>query len=291
MARLKDTIVGKEGYGVYSPNPEATVDISALESGQQGISTNIAGYASNTAHMRKNIIAVLHEAPTGFQYLPNPEKWVAALKAMIELHSNSIEGLNATITTEYGEEIMGSAGEVMETESNATRERSIPVHTLTEKYGIPFNTLLTVWSTMLILDPDTNYPLIFSSGVDLPPEVLADFNSMTVLYFEPDATGTKVIRAWLCANMKPKTAGEVVGSRDLSTGAEITQYNIEFTAFTQVGAGVIALAQSYLDSMNATGVNPNLAPSFISEIEADVLASESGYSDSVNLKTEQAVTV
>lgn len=290
MARLKDTILGTEAFGAQSQNPDGIVDISQLQSGQNGISTNFAGYVSNTAYVRRNLIAVLVEAPKGFQYLPNPERWVATLKSLIELHANSIEGLTSTLTVEHVEEAVGGAGEMQETLSNVTRERSTPTFNWTEKAGKPVNNFLTAWITMLMMDPETKIPSVMALAGEKPTDVLPDFNSMTVLFIEPDPTNTRVVDAWLSTNMQPKSAGEVIGTRDLTVGGELTQYSVPFSALTQTGEGVRKLAQTYLAEMSKTGVNPNLSEAFVQGIEEDIKASDAGYADSVAAKAQQSLT-
>lgn len=306
MARLKSTILGNVGPGETSLAAAGMPDISQVDVGQNGHHTNHAGYASNTAYVRRNLIAVLVEAPAGFNNLPNPEKYIATLKALIELHPNSIEGLNGTLTAEFVEEAVGGAGEMQETLSNVVRERSVPVFNWTEKYNKVINSLYTTWMTGLMMDPETKIPNIMTRGTnaalngELPTDLLADYASMTVLFIEPDPTNTQVVEAWLSTNMQPKTAGEVVGSRDLTTGGELTQISVEFTALTQMGLGVRQMAQTYLNEMNKPGVNPNLAPAFVKDVRAanlgdgyaseDVLAAEAGYEDSVAAMSDAALT-
>lgn len=290
MARLKDTILNNVAHGEKSSNAKGMLDISLLSAGQNGFRTDLRGYVSNAAHVRRNLIAVLVEAPTGFNDLPNPEKYIATLKSLVELHANSIEGLNSTLTVEHVEEAVGGAGEMQETLSNVTRERSTPTFNWTEKEGKPINAIMTSWITNLMMDPETKVPGIMATGTT-PGDILPDYHSMTVMFIEPDRTHTRVVEAWLCTNMQPKTAGEVVGSRDLTTGGELTQYAVEFTALTQTGVGVRNFAQSYLAELNKPGINPNLSPAFVDQISEDIKAqTDSGYVDSVNDMSSNAIT-
>lgn len=276
MARLTNDMMGGKAYAENKTRP--MVDLSQKESGQQGFRPDLRGYASNSAHVKRNLIAVLVEAPTGFQDLPGSDRWVATLKSLIELHSKTIEGLTSTLTAEFVENPVGGAGEMQEDISNVTRARSTPTHVWTEKYGKPINAFLEGWITSLIMDPATKVPnVVTQAGVDVE-DLLPDYTGCTVLYFEPDPTMTKITRAWLCTNMMPKTAGEVTGSRDLTTGGESLDYNVEFTALTQEGFGVNKMAQEYLDNLNRTGVNPNYQPSFVEQI-SPVVDTDSGYAD------------
>ncbi len=292
MARLKQTILGQTVQGEDRQNAAGMLDVSQLQSGQNGHHTDFAGYVSNAAYVRRNLIAVLIEAPTGFKHLPEPKKWVATLKNLIELHPNSIEGLNATLTVEYVEEAVGGAGEMQETASNVTRERSLPVFNWTEKYGKPINAFFTAWISNLIMDPETKIPNVMSrEGQDPVTDILPDFHGMTVLFIEPDPTHTGVVEAWLSTNMSPKSGGEVIGARDKTAAGELTQYSIEFTALTQTGVGVRKLAQRYLANLNTTGTNPNVSDAFLKDIAEDVKGAEVGYSESLDAMAANSVEV
>lgn len=291
MARVSDKLM-ENGEAHSDRTFTPIVDIAKEKAGQQGLRTHFEGYVSNAAYVRRNIIAVLVEAPRGFQDLPNPDKWVATLKNLIELHANSIEGLQSTLTVDFVENAVGGAGEMQEDLSNVTRARSTPTFTWTEKYGKPINRFLTGWITNLMMDPITKVPRV-SMGVasgEGPSDLLPDYTGCTILFIEPDPTHTSVVEAWLCTNMHPKTAGEVLGSRDLTSGGESSTYSVEFTSLTQVGYGVDTLAQRFLDELSMSGVNPNVQPAFVEEIEADIRKSESGYREQTEKATQEAIT-
>ena len=272
MARLRDTILGQRGYGLHANAP--MVDLK--QGGQQGPMPNYPGYVSNSAYVRRNIIAVLVEAPVGFRLLEDPQLHIETLKALVELHPKSIEGLQNTLTVEHVENAVGGGGEMQEDVSNVTRSRSTPTFVWTEKYGMPVNAFFSNWITSLIMDPETKFPTAIAQG-QIPFDLLPDFNGMTVLFFEPDPTHTKVLKAWLCTNMRPKTSGEVSGRRDMTQGGESVDYSIEFTALTQHGVGVRRFAESILNSMNLAGMNPNMQRSHIESIDPYVDPNMSGY--------------
>jgi len=287
MARHADTIMGKHAYAEYSHVP--VVDVA--EGAQNGHMNDFRFWVNNSAYVSRNIVAILIEAPRGFRDLESPQYWVEALKAIIEKHSQRIEGLRSTITVENVENAMGGDGNMQEDTSNVTRERSVPVHTLIEKYGMPFNKFLEGWITNLIMDPITKVANVVTRNRNSrPTDMLPDYTSATVLYFEPDPTFTTIQKAWLCTNMRPKTGGQVEGTRDLTQGGESLTYSVEFTAITQVGVGVQNFAQRVLESMNLTGTNPNLRDAFVSAIDADVLAADNGYKEQVDEASRNFVT-
>ncbi len=279
MSRLADTILGQKAYGQYAQAP--MVDVK--NGGQNGPMTDLTSFVSNSAYVRRNIVALLIEVPRGFRDLdPGTNTYAETLKALIELHPKSIEGLNSTITAEFVENAVGGAGEMQEDISNTTRARSTPTFVWTEKYGKPIRAFLQNWIQGLMMDPITKYPLVISNeNGRKPTDLLPDYTGMTVLFFEPDPTHTKVLEAWLCTNMMPKTSGEITGRRDLTQGGESLDYSVEFTALTQHGFGVVRFAQRLLDGMNLNGMNPNLQRSFVDTIVADVTAAGKGYTESM----------
>jgi hypothetical protein len=277
MSRLKDTILGQKGYGLHAQAP--VVDLR--NGGQNGPMPDIGAYVSSSAYVRRNLIALLIEAPRGFQDLEDPATYIETLKALVELHPKSIEGLQSTLTVDFVENAVGGAGEMQEDIANVTRARSNPTFVWGEKYGKPVSQFLRSWITDIIMDPATKYPTVISRGIRKPQDLLPDYTGMTVLFFEPDPTHSKVMEAWLCTNMMPKTSGDITGRRDLTQAGESIDYSVEFTALTQQGVGVKQFAQRLLDSMNLSGMNPNLQKAFIQQVSADVKAADKGYTETL----------
>lgn len=273
--RLSNAIRAQQGFTANSQ----VVAVDIRQGMQNGSQTDFRGFVSNASYIRKNIICVLMEAPRGFRDLPGDESdWVGTLKALVELAPRTIEGLNSTTTYSFEDVPVGGAGEVQSNWSNTTRTPSTPTFGWVEKYGLVINRFMRGWGDGLLGDAITKYPtVIANSAANQPTDLLPDYTSATMLFIEPDPTHTQVQRAWLSCNMMPKTAGDEVGSRDLTQGGQLAEYSIEFTAMTQIGAGVNDLARVVLQSFNLSGMNPNLQQAFISDISADVKAQSVGY--------------
>ena len=278
MARLKNTVL-TPGSG-YSPTAQHQI-VDLRTGGENGFMTNPKAYVSGANYVRRNLIAVLLQSPAGFNDLPNPEYWHGTLKALIELHSQTIEGLASTVTVEYGETPVGGAGEMQEDMINVTRQRSVPVHGYPEKYGFAVGGFHLGWINYLIGDPETKIPWVSHLTGVQPADFLPDYDSATVLYFEPDPTHRKVMKAWLCSNMKPKSSGAIEGRREIAASMEILQHSIEYTARTEIGVGVNKVAQDILDKLQLSGSNPNNRPAFINAVSADVSAVDTGYQEEI----------
>jgi hypothetical protein len=200
--------------------------------------------------------------------MPNPDKWVQALKSLVELHAKTIEGLNAGLTVEFDEHPVGGAGEMQQEITDSKRARSEPSFGFVEKYGMPINTFLQNWIIYGMMDPDTKFAMAGTLPDTKPSDMLADWYSMTCLFIEPDPTHQRVVKAWVITNMMPKSDGEVIGKRDLTSASELSNLTIEFTGIAQYNLGTKVFAQNILDTINITNANPNLRPSFVQGIDA-----------------------
>lgn len=273
MARLTDAILDGRAYARGSHNP--MLDMSY--GGQQGYSPDMREWVSNANYMRKNLIPLLLEAPQFFKYLPEPEKWVSTLKSLVELHPRRITGFNRGLTVDTVSTPVGGGGEEQEEFSNVTRARSTPSFEWDEKYGMPIANFFYNYITYGMMDPDTKVANIGTLPGARPGDMLPDMYAATMIFIEPDPTHRKVVQAFLCTNMFPKGTGEIIGERDITSAKDITQRSVEWTAITQTGIGVNALAQMLLDRINITNANPYLRPAFINDVSRDVEDVGKGY--------------
>ena len=277
MARKDGAILDEKAFARGSNQPMLDPSMG----GQFGYAPDLTSWVSNQAYVRRNLVAVLLEAPRFFQIMPEPQKWVESLKALIELQARTIEGYNAGLTVELDEHAVGGAGEFQQEVTDVKRARSEPSFTFTEKYGLPIQTFLSNWITYGLMDPDTKYALAGTISGDEPADMLADWYSASILVFEPDPTHKKVVKSWVTTNMFPKSNGEVIGKRDLTAASETLTLTVEFTGLSQTGIGTNVFAQSILDNINTVNANPNLRPAFIQNIQSDVTAAADGYEKGV----------
>jgi len=285
MATMVDTILGEQAYGRWQEAP--MVDLK--QGGQHGPSTQFDTYLSSTAYVRRNLVAVLLDAPVGFQMLPNPDKWVEALKALVEVQPLTIEGLQAGLTVDTVETPMGGGGEIHQDPAGVTRARSQVTFTWKERYGKPISRFHSEWITNLIGDPITKAPAVVSLGAGAPSDLLPNFYGMTCLFFEPDPTYHRVQEAWLGTNMWPLSTGDIIGRRDLSSPGEGQDLSIEYTGIYQHGYGVRRFAQMIYEQFDLGGMNPNLQKAFMDGIGADVQAASSGYAEMLDKISSERV--
>lgn len=287
MKRDTGTLIGENvAYAKDATSPMANI----IGTGQHGYVHDIGSVLSNTAYVQRPLVCVLLNSPRGFRSLPNPEIYHATLKELMENGSRTITGLRATLTVDYTSNQIGHGTEVQEDIAKVTRERSVPVHTFTERYGKPINRFFTTWIEYLIGSGDNSIPKISVLGLNSgPADLLPDNTTATCMYIEPDPLHKTVVEAWLITNMSPKTGGQVEAQRDLSAPGQSVDYSIEFTGMGVYGAAVRATAQRIWDQINFVGADTGRRETFMTGIDADVEgATDAGYQSAVDdLKAEQ----
>lgn len=275
MARVSEALL--DGKAFSKDHTQPMLDLSF--GGQMGFSPDLTEWVSNQAYVRRHVFCLLLEAPKAFELLTdrNPELWVRNLRALVELHPRTIEGLNAGLTVETAETPVGGGGEMQEEVVDVKQARSQPVFTFDEKYGMPIQTFLRNWITYALMDPNSKVANIGTLQT-APPDMLADQYAATMIFIEPDPTHRKVVKSWLCTNMFPKGTGDIIGSRDIGSAMNLQQLNIEFSAITQVGLGVNRFAQKLLEDINIVNANPYMRKAFIESIDSKVAThNKTGY--------------
>lgn len=286
--RLANTFV-QNGAGFAKDSFAPVIDV-ASGGGQFGLITDFPSYASAMPYVRRNMLCRVLELPRGIEFLPEPDKWRAAIKAFMELHAKTIDGINTKLTLETVDTQFGGDGQVIAAPSNVTRGVPEPSVTAVERDGRPFFKLIEGWIVNLIMDPITKVPraAMLPQNRNRFLDVLPDTIGMTCLFFEPNPTFNRIEKAWLCTNMYPKETPDEEGKFDKNGAGEMQEFTIPFTALTQVGYGVKLLAQALLDDINTTGANPNTRPAFLQKVDAFV--SGTGFKEQLDNAAATAVS-
>lgn len=272
MARYTNPFIGNNGYGRGAA--VNTIDMS--QAGTKQFAPNLANMAANTPYARRNVVPFLIEPPLFFQYARDPDLMIRCLKAFIETHSRTVDGLNQQISVDTAESMVGGSGERIQTAINVTRTTSSPTHGAWELQGRAITKFIKWWITYGIGDENTKVPLVIADGRVSAANYDSRFYGATVLYVEPDPTFTDVVSAWLCTNMYPTATPPWEGSKDASQLGQTLDINIEFTALTDVSIGTELFARQYLQSLNLAGMNPNENPLWIEGVSADVAKANNG---------------
>jgi len=270
---------------IPSNDPLRTPTLDIGTGGQNGILTSPYQWTSSALYVRQKIMAVLIDAPAAMEFMENPDAQLAALKSLIELLPQTIDGLNSSVTWDYDGPAVGNAGEKFEAVIKASRAASAPSFTWADKYGMALTRYWTEYGRMLISDPDMQVPGIVAStnyvSAGSPP-ILPEMQSMTVLFFEPDVTMTNVTNAWLCTNMMPKSAGDIIGKREIGGSNETPNFTIEFTALTIIGKAVNILAKNYLSTLKLTDLRPLELYAYTDGVDPTVAQAATGLAEEIS---------
>lgn len=262
-----------------------TQPINLAEGGQNGAMMAPHQWVSAAGYQKQKIIPVLLSIPSAMRYMDNYETAVASLKALMEVLPVSIEGLKSTINFEYNDTPVGNAGEKFHTPTQATRDVSAPSYRWPDKYGAAVQRFWTEYGRLLIMDPDLGVPGIVASQAYIDagsPPILPDQQAMVMLFLEPDPTMRNVTHAWMCANMMPRTGGDVEGKREMQAANDVPEVNIEFTALTMTGRAVIEQAKAYLNSLALTNLRPTELKPFVTGISSAVADVTTGFKHKID---------
>lgn len=285
MSRVTDSLMDGLAFsnGANQPMLDLTVG------GQMGYVPVPAEWVSNAAYVRRNLIPILLEAPKFFQLMPDPQKWVECLRAIVERHCRTWEGFNAGLTVEFDEHPVGGAGEMQQEITDVKRARTEPSMTIVERYGMPVTTMIYHWICYGMMDPDVKLALSNTLAGERPDDMLPDWFTMSMAFIEPDPQHRRAVKTWVVVNMMPKGTGEITGRRDITAALEVTNLTIEWTGIATFNLGSNLFGQALLDRINMTSANPYLRESFIQEVDADVDAVATGYQHNVETLGESAV--
>jgi hypothetical protein len=287
MTRLSDTILQKgQGLGGNSVAPM----LNPTMGGHFGYDSEYTEVINSAAYIRKNIVLVMIKAPTGVDFLDNPELWRASMRAFFELHPKVIEGFARGLEVEFAETPVGAAGEMQEHATDVKRARTQLAITIDEKDGMPFAALLEGWIMELIMNPNTKVADVMTRA-NRPTDLLPDVQGCTLLAYEPNAQHTAPLKAWLGTHIMPRNSGENVGRREMTAASELTTYNIPFTGVWQSTNGVLKFAERLMAAMNISGANANARPAFMDAIDANVLATKKSYENGMENLGSTAVTL
>lgn len=261
--------------------------LNAMYGGQSGFTLDLANFINYTPYLRRQCVPVLVEAPRGFLDVAGGQECIAVLKALLETGYRSFEGLNQTIESEFvGTDL--SDGNTFEVISNSKYTQSAPSFAYVEREGRPVGTFFDWWRLDYGMDPQSKTPNIITKGVS-PADMLPDYYTATMLFFEPTKNWRQIDKAWLCFNMFPKNGAPIEGGRDLTRAGELVEFNIEFTCMQEISEGVNQFAQTILETFSLFGASSLKKQSSWQQIDANVQAKDTGFNDQLRRQTSTAI--
>lgn len=288
MKRYNDPMAPKSNMG--AGGSASTVNLA--QAGTQVFTPDLANIATNTPLVTRNVIPFLIEAPRFFKYAsPEVSKQLhRSLKALVENHVRTIDGLQQTVTVETADSPWGGSGEAIQTPTNVLLSRSNPTFGCWELQGRAIQRFIKWWITYGIGDYNTKIPRIVANG-NVPAEKYdATFYGATILFIEPDPTFQDVVSAALCTNMYPTTTGPWDMRKDVSQIGQNLDLSIEMTCIQDVSEGTIEYAKEIMKKLNVKGLNPNDHRSWVEGISADVDSANLGIKDQLIQSANNRVT-
>lgn len=272
MTRLRTQLIQGLSYGQGREKNAPMIDVSL--GGQYGYQANHGAFVANTGYTPRNVMSFLVDPPRGYDYLPNKDKSIATLRALIETQSKQITGLRTGLTIEYAERQFSHAGHMISDAQRVTEAMSTPTHVWDERYGRAIHNFWQWHTRMLIGEPGTQQPGLMNVAATPPDDALLDLYTFGTLYIESDPLRRFVVEAWLVLGMAPTSTGELESQFDVSSSQGVPEISIEFKGIPIVTDGVRAWAQELLDAINYVNAGPMQRKSYIDKIAADVLAAQ-----------------
>lgn len=284
--RITDSIVEKNSMFNGSGAPTLDMKYGGMSGYMPRIGKMVDGKAadewvSNQAYVQQNIIPILIKYPLGYDFLPNSEKWIRTLKALMEVHPLRITGFDSGLTAQFAEHTINGAGEMHEDVSQMQRNRTVVNYEWAPKANKAITKFWDYHMRYLMKDPDVQKPLVtkfLNVNNDAGGVYTADFYSFTMLYIEPDTTQENTVDAWLCSNHMPKTNGSRTGQLDKTAAGASEPITIEFTSITLNTDAVIEYADKVLKSLSIRNKIPDndlVLPA--NEINPNIEAIDEGY--------------
>lgn len=262
------------GYARNTNSP--MVDLT--KGGQFGNQSNIPAFYANTDYISRKARVLMLTAPEGWNYFDEGNTYIASLKAIIEVHAQSWEGFTDTLSVVSEQSAVSGGGEQQHTPTKVTREPSVPVLTIPEKYGLPVKATFESQIIDLIMDPDNDLATLYTLPEGRRPRhQLPNIYTFSILVFEPDPTFQYANRAQIVVNMYPQQGPEATMRFDKTAEGEKATYSITFNGLTQRGRGVLDFANRMIQEAKITNTSPQLAPPAISRVSDDVASGRGGF--------------
>ena len=289
--RLTNALVGNKLQNVNHGELANTTDLTLGAMG--GHLPNFQEFIAQTGYTPRNIRALLLEEPRGYTHLPDRVNRTRVLKSLIEVQANQITGLVRGLTVESSERQISQAGHMFADRTRVTQAQPNVNYTFTERHNAGISKFIMSDIRLLHGDPLTQRPGIFDivPAGSITTEVLADFATSTVLFYEPDVTGTKVVWAWLAANFFFETSTELESQFDISASLDVPTLSVSTKAFYDQEEGTQRMAQALLTRLIVPSYlngGPNSRPAFVNGVNAALTAAERGYIEDIKKEAARA---
>jgi hypothetical protein len=252
-------------------NPKGAFDLTVVGGGGEFV--DAAKLSNSTPYIKNPTQVRLITPPKGLLRLPNGQQHVAILKQLIETRNKTWTGFNPNLDLETHQIPWGWDRQMLTIPTTTIRQALAPSLTA-DSYYDNSNVLWWQWfAKTLYAHPDTQKPNF--AAMDSQPDswTFEDF-SFAILAWEPNAVGTKPLKAVLCSGMTLSNIPEIIMERNITATRTGEEHSIAFNCVYEDTSRVLDLAQGMMDAERASTINPEYRPVSITGVDADVLAAD-----------------
>lgn len=264
MGTFKESLIN--GIENITTGPGTVNNI--MEGGQLGLGSRLPNIDAATPLVFPSVVPVITHVPTMFYQV---DKMPELLKALVEQHTKTIDGVDFGYTVEEGDGYTLTDGQDVKVPLRGKRAAISPTMTLQEIQGnIVFNFMKT-WMSMLS-HPDTGFSKLssFIGSEDIDPFVFSYF-SMDLLLIQFDITmlPKNIIDAVFVTCMWPKGAGNIGIKKEVGTSTT-QERSLEFNGILQHNYNTYRAGQIIAEMLSLHKANFDYAVPIATDLDSEV---------------------
>lgn len=243
--------------GMVFPNSGTTFG-NIIDGGQLGFGNNLPNVDAATPLVMRPIVPIVMHAPTMFDYIPGLAN---VMKALIETHTKSIDGIDIQYTMDSGTTPAGQDGQERNVPTNAKRAQVNPQFVFPELNGNLVWNAFRTWMR-LIKDPDTQASSlagIVSGTTSLSPHILSMY-TMDILFIQYDTTlrPENIIDGYFITSMWPNDIG-TAGYKKQIGSSEVLERTVAMHGVLQHNPNTLIAAQNVAQLLQLHLIDYNYA--------------------------------
>lgn len=246
--------------------------------GQNGLAFDLRAFANSTPYVKQPLTIQLTRAPKAFEYHKDGKKLTAVLKRLIERGAKNWTGFTQVLEIETAQIPVGWDRQMLTVPTNTSRGPMQPSATFDSMYEEVDVKFWHYFIQTFIKNPTTQRPN-FAELHTHPSDWLIDMYTWDMIAWEPNQTYTAAEKAWGCAGCFPTNSPEITGERDTQNASKIEEYTLTFACLYDSDQNIVDMATQLMRAMQMNSVNPRFKPSFITKIDEEVKAAQSGIFD------------
>lgn len=255
MPEAVNSLIRNAGRLATLPND---IVANIVDGAQLGYGNHLPMVDAATPLVMPMIVPVVTHSPTMFRNLPGYDD---VLKALVERHAKSIEGIDFGYQLEGNSVPAGHDGQNMFMPTATKRTQVNPSFTWPELTGMLVWNFVRNWITM-IKDPDTQAATsaALTVGLDtIDPQLMSTF-SMDVLFLQFDTTlrSQNLLDAYFVTNMWPQETGMAGFSKNVGE-SKMQERSITFYGVVQHNRNTKAIGRMVAEILGLHRVDFNLA--------------------------------